>query len=350
MEETRERIFYHALAVHLQSNYRALAALRERHARWEDAWQEVQKNAGAEKLPDPEALYAELATQGITLVLREEGAYPPRLREIPLSPFGIYYKSALQESTYPVAVVGTRRASPSGIKFAHTLAADLARAGCTIISGLAFGIDAAAHEGALHAKGRTIAVLANGLNTVYPRSHASLAERILSAKGTLISEYPPGTPPLPHRLLERNRIVSGLSLGVAVVEVPLGSGARATTRFAIEQNREVFVVPGPVGNPNFEWSHELIRQGAELVTSAKHICESLGIAPTEGSAITTSPKTPEEQVICTTLASAHSPLHVDKIIELTTLNPHTVNKTLTYLLLRGVVREEGEGYALIRNA
>ncbi len=346
MHEDREHISYHALAVHLQSNYRAMGRLREQCASWEEALQEHESTADPHGRKNPETLFEELARHGITLLLKEDPDYPPLLREIPWSPFGVYYKSALQKLAHPVAVVGTRKATSSGKEYARSFSADLARAGCAIVSGLAFGIDAAAHDGALSAQGMTVAVLGNGVDAVYPRSNESLAKKILDAGGALLSEYPPGAPSLPHRFLERNRIISGLSLGVLVVEAPRDSGARATARFAVEQNRDVFVVPGPANHPNFEGSHELIRQGAELVTSAAHVCESLGIASAQLSAAPCTPRTPEEGHICAALASAGTALSIDKLIELTTLNPQTVTQTLTYLLLRGIVREDGEGYII----
>ena len=202
-----------------------------------------------------------------------------------------------------IAIVGTRRATPDGKSTARRFAAELARAGIVIVSGLAFGVDAAAHEGCLDAEGKTVAVLACGLANIYPRNNEPLAKKILAQGGAIISEYPPDMPAYPSRFLERNRIVSGLSKGTLVIEAPERSGSLATARFALEQNRDVFVVPGPIAHPNFKGSHALIRQGAELVTTPEDILESYGIAR-EKSIGAEFAGTPEEKAILEFLAAA----------------------------------------------
>ena len=174
-----------------------------------------------------------------------------------------------------VAVVGSRRASIGGRHLARALAADLARAGFAVTSGLARGIDAAAHRGALDAGGTTMAVMATGPDQVYPPEHRELAQSI-SASGALASEYPVGTSPRRWSFPGRNRLLSGLALGVAVVEAGRGSGSLITASFALEQGREVFAVPGLVQNQQYTGCHELIRDGATLIESAVHIMEQLG--------------------------------------------------------------------------
>jgi DNA processing protein len=174
-----------------------------------------------------------------------------------------------------VAIVGTRAATPRGRAVAHRLAADLAAHGWVIASGLARGIDAAAHDGALQARGLTVAALATGPDICYPRAHGPLLERVRES-GCSFTEYAPGTPPLKHHFLERNRLLAGLARGVIVVEAPLRSGALNTARYALDYGREVFAVPGPVDLDASRGCHRLLRQGATLVESAADVVAVLG--------------------------------------------------------------------------
>jgi DNA processing protein len=338
-----EHLFYNAVAVALESDYRAMARLRERHETWESAYAEVRTRTAA---PDPESAWGAMTANDIRLTLLGDAAYPAPLAEIPNPPFGIYSKGILAKAGIPLGIVGTRRATPRGKDAAKEFARTLAENDFAIVSGLAFGIDCAAHDGCLDGGGATIAVLANGLDSVYPATNAPLAERILKNGGALISEYPPGSPPLPYRFLERNRIVSGLSKGILVVECPAKSGALATARFAFEQNRDVFVVPGPITHPNFFGSHALIRQGAELVTKPEDILESYGIVREDVAAKEEIDASPEEKLILQALRENNEPLDVDKIISLTRLEPRIANQTITFLLLRGLVKENENGYTI----
>lgn len=209
-----------------------------------------------------------------TLTLKDVG-YPSNLTTLPDPPAVLYVRGSLwQEDRAAVAVVGTRRASPYGLQTARRLSQELALAGITVVSGLAEGIDGAAHQGALEAGGRTIAVLGHGLHTVYPPQHRQLADRI-AASGALVSEYPPETPIQAWHFPSRNRIISGLSLGVVVVEAPLKSGALITARLALEQGREVFAVPGPAGSPKSQGTHALLKDGARLAEGVEDILEEL---------------------------------------------------------------------------
>jgi len=277
--------------------------------------------------------------------------FPRLLAEIPAPPIGLYIRGTLGGPAAPtVAIVGTRRATPAGKMLAQELARGLALRGFVIVSGLAFGIDAAAHEGCLLGGGQTIAVLPCGADKIYPRSNAGLAERILQNGGALLSEYPPGTPALPHRFLERNRLVSGLARGVLIIEAPARSGALATARFAAEQGRECLVIPGPVSHPNYEGSHELIRKGATLATKIDHVLEVFGLEnPTDPA---TPPPLDEnalseiEKKIWALAKKAGSPIEVDKIVQIAKLQPQAVNIALTMLVVKGVMRETAEGYAL----
>jgi DNA processing protein len=375
-----EAHYYHALAIATQSGYATIKKYRAMGGgSWEAAYDAFKKDAAMLEaaaliketlapLPDPREAYEHMVSQGIRLVLSEQKEFPEALRHIPYPPFGIYLRGGTMPSSAlnvaqdgvardapTIAIVGTRRASADGKKTARSFARTLAAAGCTIASGLAFGIDAAAHEGALDARagsgggsarGATVAVLAGGLDAIYPHSHRGLAERILASGGTLISEYPPGVAPLAYRFIERNRIMSGISRGVLIVEAPESSGALATARYAVEQNREVFVVPGAVSAANFKGSHALIRQGAELVTSPDDILEAYDIDKKESVATHAGASSPEEIVILKALAEIGAAADVDKLIALTKLEPRTVNQTLSFLLIRGIVKETEGGYTI----
>ena len=263
-----EALFFNAINVRVACDHKKLGGLRNVYGSWEEVWK---KEFSQHKTSEPEDLWRELEKHHVRLLLRGDEEFPELLREIPWQPFAIYAKGNISIIRDPsIAIVGTRKASAEGKKIARVFAEDLSR-DFTIVSGLAFGIDAEAHRGCLEKNGKTIAVLATGLDETYPATHDHLAEEIIKGGGLIVSEYPPGIPPLPYRFLERNRIISGLSKGVLVIEAPSESGALATARFALEQNREVFVIPGPITHPNFSGSNELIRKGAELVTKPHDI-------------------------------------------------------------------------------
>ena len=207
----------------------------------------------------------------------EDPGYPKLLGEITDAPPSIYVRGQLRLDKPLIAIVGTRKATREGEKIAEEFARDLAKAGFGIISGLALGIDAAAHKGALSVKGNTIAVLGNAIDEVYPLENKGLADRIIKSGGAIISEYGPGEPIEKNNFIERNRIISALSIAVLVIEAPVHSGALITARMGGEQGKDVFVIPGSVGNPNFEGSHKLIRDGAILVSSVKDILEDLNL-------------------------------------------------------------------------
>ena len=209
-------------------------------------------------------------------IKHKEKKFPKLLREISNIPKKLYFKGQLPRNSEPaVAIVGTRKATLQGLEAARIISKGLAEVGIVVVSGLALGIDGAAHQGALSGKGKTIAVLAGGLDSVYPKEHRELAHEILELNGGILSEYEPGISSLPQHFLERNRIISGLTLGVVVIEAPLRSGALSTAHYALEQGREVFVVPGPINHSNYFGAHKLIRNGARLITSAKEIIEDL---------------------------------------------------------------------------
>ncbi|MEX2053972.1 MAG: DNA-processing protein DprA [Candidatus Colwellbacteria bacterium] len=200
--------------------------------------------------------------------------YPRLLREIPDPPKEIYVRGKIPTQPSVIAIVGTRKASARGKELAQEFATLLAQAGCVVVSGLALGIDTAAHKGALLAKGRTVAVLGNAIDSIYPEANRGLANRIIK-QGAVISEYGPGARIEKSNFLQRNRIISGLSQAVLVIEAPERSGALATARHAGEQGRDIFVIPGNVDNPNYVGSHQLIRDGAILVRSVEDVLEDL---------------------------------------------------------------------------
>jgi DNA processing protein len=277
--------------------------------------------------------------------------FPRWLAEIQNPPRGIFISGPPPApDALALAVVGTRRASPDGKALARDFARTLGRRGILIVSGLAFGIDAAAHEGALDADGQTIAVLPCGLDRIYPPSNEKLAAKILHCGGALVSEYPPGTEPLPFRFLERNRIVSGLARGVIVVEAPENSGALVTARLAAEQGRDCFVVPGPAHHPNFVGSHQLIRKGAELVTTPEEIMEAYGLRENTGKTgemlLKRNDLTGDERRILAFLFFFFFMTDIDKIITNANVEPQAANVAIGFLLVKGLVKETAGGYII----
>ena len=272
--------------------------------------------------------------------------YPPLLKEIQKPPSRIYLRGILPEPQSPtVAVVGTRKATKDGRGLAKETTLLLAQAGVVVVSGLAMGIDTAAHEGALDAGGITVAVLGSGIDSVYPAQNQKLAEKIIANGGAVISEYGPGEPSYKGNFIERNRIISGLSLGTVVIEAPEHSGALTTARFAGEDGRAVFVFPGPAKSPHYVGSHALLRDGATLVTSASEILEDLDIQ--SGSSvpqINLDDFGADEHTVLEALRTAGAAINVDRIIELTKLDPQIVNQALATLAIWRVVQETESGY------
>lgn len=221
----------------------------------------------------PERLAEQCRRAGVKVTAIGAATYPRLLAQIPDAPPALYYRGELPVDERALAIVGTRRATPYGLAVAKDMAAEFAGQGAVVISGGAAGIDGAAHAGAL-ACGRTVAVLGCGVDVCYPPKHRQLFEQI-AANGALVSEYAPGTPPAPGRFPERNRIISGLSAGVVVVEAGQRSGALITADLSLDYNREVFCVPGSVFSPVSRGTHALIKQGARLVESPAEVLAEL---------------------------------------------------------------------------
>jgi DNA processing protein len=282
-----------------------------------------------------------LARLGASLRVWDDAGYPARLRAIADPPLALAVRGALEADELAVAVVGARRASAYGRRVAEELAQGLAAAGLTVVSGLATGIDAAAHRGALAARGRTVAVLATGVDGVYPPWHAGLAREV-AASGALVSEFACGTPPLPHHFPRRNRLISGLTLGTVVVEATPGSGSLITARSALEQGREVFAVPGPVGVALHDGTHQLIRSGATLVRNAEDVIDEIApalrarLAAARASATAATLSDVETRVMDVVRAGG---AHVDDVIRHTALEPGAALETLLALELRGLLEQ-----------
>lgn len=347
----------------------ALLSLLERHGDAEGilrasprAWRAAglsDETIGALAAPDPARIAADLAWLGQPshhIVLISSAAYPPLLRQIPDPPAVLFVAGDPTVLTTPqLAIVGSRSPTHGGRETAEAFATALARAGLTITSGLALGIDGAAHRGALAAGGRTIAVLGSGTDVVYPASHAGLAREI-EAAGAVVSELPPGTPPRREHFPKRNRIISGLSLGTLVVEASERSGSLITARLAGEQGRELFAIPGSIHNPLARGCHRLIREGAKLVEQARDVLEELGplagvAMPPEAAdepAETAAEPDPEYRALLDALG--HDPCSIDTLVRRSGLTADAVSSMLLILELRGDVQTVPGGLFARRTA
>ena len=246
-------------------------------------------------IADEARLLGGLAKKKMALVLREDAQYPPLLRQIAHPPHLLYvYGETDLTDRFPVAVVGTRRASAYGLTHTREIAAELAQTGVCVVSGLALGIDAAAHTGALDGGGRTVAVLGSALDKPYPQENKPLMRRILESGGSVVSEYAPGTPPSRYSFLQRNRIIAGMCLGTLVTEGPRRSGALNTATRTLENGREVFALPGNVDSPGAQLPNMLISEGARLVTGAADILSALVIEPKDAPKATQAAVAPME--------------------------------------------------------
>ncbi len=284
-----------------------------------------------------------VAQAGASLITLADDAYPQLLRSLPDRPLLLYVCGDLTpEEDKCLAVVGTRKASRYGWDVANQLSQQLAQHGITVVSGLAHGIDAAAHRGALNGGGRTIAVIGSGIDQVYPRENTDLAKEIV-ASGAIISEMPLGAAPLGKNFPQRNRLISGLSLGVLVAEAPIRSGALNTVSHAIEQGRDVFAVPHNIFSPTGSGCNLLIQDGAKLVADVEDILDELDVShlnvQTRILAQEIQPANEAEGVVFQQLSA--DPVHVDIIVRQTQLPTATVTSTLTMLELKGLAESAG---------
>ncbi len=286
-----------------------------------------------------------LAEEKVSVLTFEDEKYPKLLKEIYAPPMILYYKGTLspEQDEFSLGVVGTRKFSNYGGQVTPAIVRDLASQGLVIVSGLALGIDSMAHEATLETGGRTIAVLGGGLDraNVYPSFNRYLSDKIVDSGGLLVSEYPLGTQPLRPFFPQRNRIISGLSLGILVIEAPEDSGALLTARFALEQNREVFAVPGSIYSENSLGTNNLIKMGAKLATSALDILEALDLNLVKDFVETKKivPDSREEAEVLKFLS--HEPIQIDELVRQTKLDTATINSTLTLMEMKGRVRNLG---------
>lgn len=315
---------------------------------------------------EPDEVMGTLDRLGIRTLHLRHPEYPARLAETPLAPSVIYLKGRmLAADEHAIAVVGSRDATPYGLEMTRRLSYDLARAGVTIVSGLARGIDSASHKAALEAGGRTIAVLGSGLDRIYPQRSVPMAEKIVR-DGALLTEYPPGVSALPQHFPRRNRVISGLCHGVLVVEAAYKSGAMLTVKWALEQDRDVFAVPGSALSDKSKGTNWLIQQGAKLTASVDDILEELSIdaKPVSDqvsiSAVAATDKNEAdagknaldnfargdnvlniEQRVLSLLENTEGPMHVDDITRALGVAAAAVSSVLAMLELRGSARQVG---------
>lgn len=301
---------------------------------------------------------------GIEFIPYTSPKFPKSLTGIYDPPLGLYVRGTLHQNSLNIAFVGSRMATPYGKTVTNILVRPLAAKGAVIISGLAYGVDAEAHLAALQSNGTTWAILGNGCDemTLYPRAHRKLAQDIVNNEGAVLSEYPPGTKPQNYFFPQRNRIVAGLSRAIVVVEAGKQSGALITARLGLEQNREVFAVPGPITSDMSQGTNALIREGATPVSSAEQIIDSLELftlfggmntskitqqsfqniknAPSDTAEITDNNQPESEQeIILSTLSQ--NPIAIDEIVKTSTLPSHTVASVLTMLEIDGIIKDTG---------
>lgn len=286
----------------------------------------------------------QLQRENIGVISIGHKQYPKLLAEIYDPPEILYYRGNLDHLTnFNIAVVGSRKYTGYGAQITEAIVKDLVHHGLTIVSGLALGIDAVAHHATIRENGCTIAVLGTGLNNraIYPAANKNLSDKIIAGGGLIFSEFPLNAPPLKHHFPQRNRIVAGLSLGTLVVEAAEKSGALITSKYALDQNREVFAVPGNIYSLVSIGPNNLIKQGAKAVTSADDIIEALNIenVPAKIASQKIIANTPEEQLIITHLN--HEPLHINDIIRISNLSTSVASSTLVIMEIKGLVRNIG---------
>jgi DNA processing protein len=302
--------------------------------------------------------YRNATRQGFRLVDLMAADYPASLKTTVDPPLVLYLWGRLDEDDEnSIALVGSRRASAYGRAVCHKLAAELARRGAPIVSGMARGIDAVAHRAALEVGGRTIAVLGSGLNRIYPPEHRRLAEEI-SEKGAVISELPLTSPPLPGHFPMRNRIIAGITLGTVVIEAAERSGSLITARHALEQNREVFAIPGPIDSKTTIGVHRLIQDGAKLVTCVADVIDELRPeiqerlaeeGPADGrSAVSPKELVEDEQIVFNRLRHSGT-ADTDRLVELAGISPARVMAALATLRIKGLVSGLPGGFYWIKD-
>jgi DNA processing protein len=340
--------------------------LRDKFGRLSAAWQAAEAHLNVSGL-EPQALanvlhfrktldlereMARVQQLKARLITLEDADYPPLLKHIADPPAVLYVRGTLTPvDERAICIVGTRKATPNGRETARHIASQLAKQGLTIISGLAQGIDEVAHRGALEAGGRTLAVTACGIHMIYPTQNLQLAHEIIEA-GAVITEFPIGTPPIKSNFPRRNRIMSGMALGVLVAEAPEKSGALITAAGAAEQGRDVFAIPGSIHNTASGGTNRLIQDGAKLVMKVEDILNELNMTYTivqaKAATETVSPANGNEAALLQLLGA--DPIHIDDLVRQSGLSVSTVSSTLTILELKGLAQMVGAmQYCLIHH-
>lgn len=299
---------------------------------------------------DIHACERRLCAEGIRFVLPSDNEYPDHLKTISDPPFALFCRGTHIPTVLSIGVVGTRACTPYGLRAIRMIIPPLAEQGIPIISGLALGIDGSAHRCALESGGSTVAVLGGGINddSIYPRQHAGLAEAILQKNGTIISEFPPGTQSLRFHFPLRNRIIAGLSRAILVIEASEKSGSLITARLALEENRDVFTVPGPITSPVSSGNNMLLKFGAIPCTDAKDIFEHFEFSHERDPPLSDEPLDEDESSV---LHTVDHPMYADDILRAMNLTSPVLNRLLTQLEMKGMLAEEEPGiYALTGKA
>ena len=282
-----------------------------------------------------------LAQEQMQVITKNEDGYPALLKKCKDAPFALFVRGELPVGS-TLAIVGSRNVSPYGKHVTTEITTALARAGVTIVSGLALGVDGLAHQATVEVGGKTIAVLGGGINRAHiaPGTHNALAETIIATGGALISEYPPGTKPTAYTFPARNRIVAGMSKGVLVTEAREGSGALITASKATEYHRPIFAVPHPLTNENGKGTNSLLKQGARVVTDVQDVLETLGIVPSEKITQTIPVQlSAAEEIIVNAIKS--EPVHIDELTKMLPLDGSEIASTLVMMELSGYVKDMG---------
>ncbi|MCD6085424.1 DNA-processing protein DprA [bacterium] len=357
----KEKIYYNALNLIFETNYLFLKKLYQKFGSFVKIYQEIPNLSVSQKIferfkkTDPFLEFEKLKRKKIVLILFFEKNFPKILKETQNFPLGLYVLSSLplKEIFYSpsIAVVGTRKATNYGKEIAKRFSFELASLGFNIISGLASGIDTCAHQGAIEGRGKTIAVLGSGIDLIYPQINLSLSQKIKN-QGAIISEYPLGSPPMPYHFPERNRIISGLSLGILVVEAPKKSGALITAKFGLEDGREIFTIPGSIFWKNFEGNHNLIKKGAKLVENIEDVLEEIKDQvqielPKKEIRLTF--KNNQEKEVFEIIKNSNEGIEFDKISINSKISPEKVASILSLLEVKGFIKEiKGKYYPLTK--
>lgn len=352
-----DKIYYNAFNILPQIGPMRLRKLQAHFPSMQEAW-----NAGfgefiqagleekvAEKIIrdrkniDPDIEWEKLEKENLKVVTEKEDDYPESLREISSAPVILYIKGKIIPDEFCIAIVGSRKISEYGRRVTEDFARGLSQDSIALASGMAFGVDTITHHECLKQKHRTIAVLGSGLDekSIYPSSNRQLAKEIENC-GCIISEYPIGTPPLKQNFPARNRIISGISRGILVIEASQTSGSLITARFALEQNREVFAVPGSIYSPNSEGTNNLIKMGAKVTCKVQDILEEFNfrLNPAIQQAKKIIPDSPEEEIVLNNL-SFDEPIHIDKLAIQIQIKTASLSSLLTLMEIKGIIKDIG---------